>query len=227
MTLLELCDPLFKYICFLNRSARKGMHIDAGQVDSDLEGILSDMKAKASANGLGDQYEKIEYPLIFFADNVIAGSSYPFADSYERLAYKPSRDRVTGDTDFCDELDLLLESSDGASASSRLAVFYTCLGLGFTGDRLGDSELRKQKMTAITRKIRAFTDAGDRGKLTPQAYEYTLLDDLIPPPVGPVWTVAVGMIMLMIVLVVVAGFVYKTKVTQLGKALNTIVEAHK
>ena len=47
MTLLQLCDPLFKYICFLNRSARKGAPLEPAQVESEIEAILSDMHSKA------------------------------------------------------------------------------------------------------------------------------------------------------------------------------------
>src|SRR6185503_6441859 len=104
MTLLELCDPLFKYVCFVNRSERKGAAIDPAQVDSDLETILGEIKAKAAGQAnLADQFEKVEMDLIFFVDNVIATVPTVLGENYQRLAYK--RDRVTGDTDFCVDMD--------------------------------------------------------------------------------------------------------------------------
>ena len=95
MTLLELCDPLFKYVCFLNRSERKGAAIDPAQADSDLETILAEMKSKAAGQAnLADQFEKVEMPLIFFVDNVIATMPTQLGENFQRLAYK--RDRVAG-----------------------------------------------------------------------------------------------------------------------------------
>ena len=37
MTLAEVCEPLFLYICRLNRLARKGGEQDADQVRTELE----------------------------------------------------------------------------------------------------------------------------------------------------------------------------------------------
>ena len=63
MTLLELCDPLFKYVCFVNRSERKGAAIDPAQVDSDLETILGEIKAKAAGQAnLADLKAKTTQP---------------------------------------------------------------------------------------------------------------------------------------------------------------------
>ena len=48
MTLLELCEPLFQYVCRLNRSARKGATPDEETVRADLQKILADIKERKS-----------------------------------------------------------------------------------------------------------------------------------------------------------------------------------
>src|SRR5205085_11027944 len=65
-SLLELCDPLFHYICRLNRSARKGGAIfDQSQVKAELKAIFASMKRRASADArLSAQYREVELPLI-------------------------------------------------------------------------------------------------------------------------------------------------------------------
>jgi type VI secretion system protein ImpK len=221
MTLLELCDPLFKEICLINRSARKGAALDPAQVESDVEAILANMKSKARSNpGLADQYEKIEMPLLFFVDNVICTGNFDLANNWNRLAYK--RDRVTGDTDFCDEVDKALSEPESVSANERLAVYYTCMGLGFTGDRFEDPSIRQQRMTQIARRIRAMTELEDRARITPDAYTHTLQDDLVPPPVGPVWKIAIALVGLIIVLIVMNGFLYRDEIKGLNDTLGRI-----
>src|ERR1700712_167366 len=169
MTLLELCDPLFKYVCFLNRSERKGAAIDPAQADSDLETILAEIKSKAAGQAnLADQFEKVEMPLIFFADNVIATMPTQLGELYQRLAYK--RDRVAGDTDFCDELEHTLAEPESVSSNERLAVFYTALGLGFTGDLYYAPAPRRSKMAAMARRVLKVMKEEDRTRITPQAY---------------------------------------------------------
>ncbi len=221
MTLLELCDPLFKYICFLNRSARKGAPLEAAQVESELEAILSDMRSKARSNpGLVDQYEKVEMPLLFFVDNVICSGSHDLANNWNRLAYK--RDVVTGDDEFGLLLDNTLSEPESVSANERLAIFYTCLGLGFTGGNFEDPSLRQQRMTQIARRIRSMTELEDRARITPQAYSYTLQDNLVPPPVGPVWKIGIALVGLIVVLIVLNGYAYRDKIQTLNTHLANI-----
>ena len=218
MTLLKLCDPLFKYVCFLNRSSRKGAPIDATHAEAEVETILSEIRSRAnSIPGLAEQYERVELPLTFFVDNVVCTGPSPLSDNWQRLAYK--KDRVTGDTDFCDELDALLEEPETPSTNERLSVFYTCVGLGFTGDRLADPALRQKRMAQMARRLRSFMELEDRAKVTPQAYAHTLRDMLIPPPVAPVWKLGVALLGLVLTLAILNAYLYRE---QSGKLVNTL-----
>ncbi len=158
VTLLELTEPLFQYVCRLNRIGRRGRSgenttflakppagpagragaaggpgLDEVVVRSEIKALLEDLTSKASVDlRLSHQVEKIELPLIFFIDSLISESALPFAAQWNqnRLAY--DRQELAGDEKFFDVLDATLKES-GEEAAERLAVFYTCIGLGFTG----------------------------------------------------------------------------------------------
>ena len=53
-SLVELCDPLFQYVCRLNRLARKGGMVDQGQLRAELKSLLIDTRnACESVPGMG------------------------------------------------------------------------------------------------------------------------------------------------------------------------------
>ncbi len=104
MTLLELCEPLFQYICRLNRSSRKGVRVELSQVHSDVASILADMKAKAGTDrSLVTQYDKIELVLLFFIDFMVKECAGPAGRQWQELALE--RKELAGDERFFDLLD--------------------------------------------------------------------------------------------------------------------------
>ena len=131
MTLPELCEPLFQYVSRLSRLSRMGHSMEMGQVRSDIKRILEEMKAGASGTAeLISKYEKVELPLIFFVDFMIKESKLSFATEWLELGRE--RNELAGDEKFFDLLDAdLADPSD--AANQRLVIYYTCLGLGFTG----------------------------------------------------------------------------------------------
>ena len=136
MTLLELCEPLFQYMCRLNRLARSGSALEMDQVRNDIKTIFEAMKAESlNIAALTSHYEKIELPLLFFVDFTIKESELVFAYDWYELGRE--RNELAGDEKFFDLLDENLEDTSGA-ATERLVIFYTCIGLGFTGVYTGD-----------------------------------------------------------------------------------------
>ena len=57
-TLLDLCEPLFQYICRLNRSARKGGSYELAQVQSEIKALLADARGKSVGANLADQLKR-------------------------------------------------------------------------------------------------------------------------------------------------------------------------
>ena len=159
-------------------------------------------------------------PLLFFVDNVICSGSHDLANNWNRLAYK--RNVVTGDDEFGLMLDNALSEPESVSANERLAVFYSCLGLGFTGGNFEDPSLRQPRMTQIAQTDPLDDRIGRSGTITPQAYSYTLQDNLVPPPVGPVWKIGVALVGLVVVFAVLNGYAYRDAINELNKHVTNV-----
>ena len=221
MTLLELCEPLFHYVCFLNRSARKGGGVfDQSYVRGELKQVFSDMKAKAAAEPhLSSQYEKVELPLVFFADAMVKYSKLPFALDWEDMAYE--RNELAGESKFFELLDRTLAERNEA-ANERLAVFYTCLGLGFTGAFTGQVVDLRRKMLEISSRIRGVVDLNTQSRICPEAYENTDTRNLIEPPARSLGGIFIALVGLLVVLLAANYVLYTQNTNGLARALDEI-----
>jgi len=220
MTLLELCEPLFQYACRLRRLARMGRTMEMDEVRNDIVRILGEMKAEASNNHeLLTQYEKIELPLIFFVDFMIKEGNLTFAYDWVELARE--RNELAGDEKFFDLLDAdLADPSD--SATQRLAVFYTCLGLGFTGVYSGQFDSIQRLISQISARISGLMDADKKSYICPEAYENVDTRDLIEPPGAKLIGIGITLAALIIIWAVAYFFLFKWTSDDLGESLDVI-----
>jgi type VI protein secretion system component VasF len=219
--LVEVCEPLFQYVCTLNRSARKGGGIyDANQVREDLKQILTDVKYAASKDtGLLQRYEQVELPLLFFVDSMIKRSQLSFAAEWENLAYE--RRELAGEDRFFEMLDATLKDKSDA-ATDKLAVYYTCLGLGFTGWHTGQPEVLRKKMLEISARVRAVLEANPQSHICPDAYAHVNTSNLIQPPAASLGGIAIGVIGLALAMLVTYVVLYRTETNNLLRALEDI-----
>jgi type IV/VI secretion system ImpK/VasF family protein len=138
MTLTELCEPFFLDVGELTRSTEYGGEGDASSVRRRLVDRLDQLRRTAAEQdvaSLKEDYERIRPVLAFFADDVINNSTLPFAAEWSGnllLASLPDINVVNGRVRFFLELNATLHEPP-AAASQRLAIFQTCLGLGFAG----------------------------------------------------------------------------------------------
>ena len=124
MTVLELCEPLFKKVCLLNRVGREGASLSSAieleKLRLEIKELFADLEKKASSQpGLGALWQKLELPLIFFADSMIAecGLAVSTAWHHNRLAYE--RKELAGDEKFFDLLDETLNDPSEADRRSN------------------------------------------------------------------------------------------------------------
>jgi type VI protein secretion system component VasF len=206
MTLLELSEPLFQYMCRLNRSARKGGNYELGQVQSEIKGFLADAKAKSVGENLSDQFDKIELPLTFFCDFMIKESALPWAREWKELAFE--RREMAGDEKFFDLLEETLKDKSPA-ANDRLTVFYTCIGLGFTGWYTSQPEYLRRKMKEVAARLQAAGMFSEAQRICADAYEKVDTRDLIEPPGTKLLGIAIILIGLIVVLFFMYGFLYR------------------
>lgn len=220
--LLELCEDLLQYVCLLNRSGRKGGSFEPARVRADIDQRFERMKKEASQEpALVSQYDKIEMPLIFFVDFMIKESDLPFAGEWKEIAYE--RNELAGDEKF---FELLEETQDDPSqaATERLAVFYTCLGLGFTGWYAGQPEVLRKKQLELSARIRKMMDVDDVGRICPEAYEHVNTSDLIQPPGMKLLGIFIALIGMIVVMFVANFFLFRTTAADLQEALRAIIQ---
>jgi len=225
MTLLELCEPLFQYICRLNRLARSGSTLEMDQVRNDIKKIFEAIKAEALNNAaLTTQYEKIELPLLFFVDFTIKESKLTFAYDWYELGRE--RNELAGDEKFFDLLDENLEDTSDA-ATERLVIFYTCIGLGFTGVYAGQQESIQRLMSKISARISGMIDADEKSYICPEAYENVDARDFVEPPSTRLVGIGITLIGLIVVWSIAYFCLLKWTLDDVSNSLETIIEHEK
>lgn len=224
MTLLELCDPLFQYICRLNRAGRKGGHVEFTTIRSEVLGLFDELKNRAGSDfKLASQFKGVEMPLIFFVDSLIAESKLPCARQWnkERLASK--RGELAGDEKFFDLLDETLKDTSD-EATDRLTIYYTCIGLGFSGFYFSQPEYLRKKMQDIALRIRGSMEADSQAKICQEAYDHTDTRDLIEPPTGRVWLMVVIFLISAVTALGCNLYLFSKAAGSLKDSLDVIIE---
>src|SRR5436190_10752497 len=168
---LEAYEDLFQYLCRLNRAAKADAHPDYGRVRSEVKTLLEDVKRNTSSDVyLSNQIRRLELPVTFFVDNVICTSRLKFASQWADNRLAKERNELAGDEQFFNFLEQdLTDTSE--EAVERLAVFYSCLGLGFLGMYQTQPEQIRRYQEQIFPRIRQWIDNDPHAKITEEAYK--------------------------------------------------------
>jgi type IV/VI secretion system ImpK/VasF family protein len=222
--LLDLYEPLFQYICILNRVARKGAAetLDEAGLREAFTSLLAAIKQQAQADPiLNLQAEKLEMPMIFFIDSMIAESKLSCAQDWHknRLAY--ASNELAGDEKFFDLLDDTLKDTS-REATARLAVFYVCLGLGFTGWYAGQPEYLRRKMETIAKRLAGTIDFDSASRICPEAYNYLDTRNLIEPPSTKIGAILLAFLVLTIVAIAFNLYLFRIGTIGLIDSLKEI-----
>lgn len=226
MTLLELTEPLFQYICMLNRIARNpgGENVSLEALRPLIDNMFASMKEQAEGEPrLASQYKKMEMPLIFFVDSMIAESPLSLAPKWHknRMAYE--RNELAGDEKFFDFLDETLAEKD-SEANERLEVYYACMGLGFQGWYAGQPEYLRKKMAEIAPRITRVLDADQRSHICPEAYQHTDRRNLVERAGIKIATIGVAFVGLCLVVLGINFFLFQAASNGLANALREILQ---
>jgi type VI secretion system protein ImpK len=226
MTLLELCEPLFKKVCLLNRLARKGASlsatVDPEKLRLEIKDLFSDIQKRASAEpGLAAQWEKVELPMIFFVDSMIAECGLAISANWNRNRLAYERKELAGDEKFFDLLDDTLKDPSEA-ATERLQVFYTSLGLGFTGWYAGQNEYLRGKMVDISQRIGSAMDTSQNTKICPEAYAGVDTRDLVQQPGLGIGVIAVIFLGLCFIVLTVETYLFRAASLSLLDSLAAV-----
>lgn len=182
MKLLQLYEGLFQYVCRLNRAAKTEAQPDYVRVRSEVNSLLADIQ-RGAANDvrLANQVKRLELPVIFFVDNLICTSPLKFATQWAQNRLANERNELAGDERFFDFLQTDL-ADPGEEAKERLAVFYTCLCLGFNGMYQAQPDQIRRYVEQIFPRISEWLDRDPSTKISEDAYRYTDTRFLTEPP---------------------------------------------
>ncbi len=220
--LVDVCEPLFQYVCRLNRSARKNVNLDPIQVRSEVDSIFEGIRREAQETpGMAGLLEGVELPLIFFVDYMIKESDLSFAGLWEEIAKE--RGELGGDEKFFDLLENALQ--DRHTSSEQLAVFYVCMGLGFAGWYSGQPEFLRAKMDSLAARLRDQMDVDETARICADAYEHVDTSDLVRPPGRSLMGIMIILVGTVIVLIATNIALYQSATEKLNGSLDVIIKA--
>lgn len=216
MNLMELCEPLFYQMCAINRGARRG-GVDGHMVTRDM--VLSSfdsIEAKAAEDpALASQYSQVEKFLKCFVDFTIQNSGLPFAGQWEVLS-----EDVAAFTHFFDALDYNLKDHS-PGAADRIAIFYTCMGLGFSPDQ-SPQEIQ-QKMQACLNRMGPLADKNVLEPLS-SPEEHRPDPTVFKPPGKSIAMIVVAMILVLAVIFLANLTLFSNASSELRAAIQTILD---
>ena len=224
--LVDLCEPFFQYVCMLNRVARNpgGESMEYPPLRKVIDGLFKEMEEYAGSDvRLEAQFGKVKMPLIFFVDSMIAESRLGLAPVWNknRIAYE--MEELAGDEKFFDLLDETLKET-GKEAEERLAIFYTCLGLGFTGWYTGQNEYLRKKMLDVGQRVpRELLDTQHTARVCPEAYDHLDTRNLVEPPGLKMATIAVVFAGCLLIAMAVNFYLFYDATTGLSTSLREIL----
>lgn len=224
MKLLELYEEIFQYVCRLNRMAKTQAQPEFPRVRAEIKELLEGPLRNASSDvRLANQVKNLERPILFFIDNLICTSRLKFAPQWAERRLAAERNELAGDELFFDLLEKdLTDTSE--EAAERLAVYYTCLGLGFTGMYLTQPEKIRSYMDQIFPRVRQWIDSDPRTKIQEEAYRYTDSRVLTEPPSNKIILVAIIFVFVSLSVLVVYYALYKRAVDEVNSSINVITK---
>jgi type IV/VI secretion system ImpK/VasF family protein len=166
MNLHDVTTDLFAYLMAFRLRLDAGVKTTPEEVQKDLLQIFREQEVKVRQNPvLNSAYDRVRYPLVVFADEIILNSKWEYARDWgtQLLERRFFETEVGGDRFFqlCEELDM--SNPDVAS------IFYTCLSIGFRGRYDPEAEeLRLLKRDILTKCPRPVKEPG--APLCPAAY---------------------------------------------------------
>ncbi len=219
MKLLDLTEPFFQYCCRLNRSARKHKPPPENVVRVELQQQFEAMRQKSMQMGgtTHDDYQAVEPALVLFVDAMIRDSALPFASTWAPIAL--DHPGLDNEQRFFDLIDENL-AQQGPSADERLAVLFTCLGLGFSGGMR--PEMIRPKLKDMSARLRGVMDSDLRSEVCPEAYASANQTNYIEAPAKILGAVLITLVGLTVVLLAANVFLFISSSRQLQATLESI-----
>jgi len=223
MTLTDLYEPLFQYICMLNRISRKGdlENVEFQALRTTISGMLESIRRNAQSDPILSMHaRKLDEPITFFVDSMLSESKLKCAPEWHRNRLAYANDELAGDEKFFDFLDATLEDPS-PEATAQLQIYFICLGLGFMGWFASQPERLRQYLEQIGKRI-GLVDAVAR--ICPEAYQYLDTRNLIQPPGSRLGAIALAFLALLLVALLVDFYLFRLGSIGLRESLAEILK---
>lgn len=240
MRIVQVCEPVFLYICELNRLRREGIPatssaVKFGAVRHRIESLLAQcVESARTSNHLEQQWKDIERPFYCFIDYMVEeilgqrpGEDEPLPAAVEwadqRLAER--FDIVAGNTAFVKYLQADLDRRENdVDARERLEFYYACLGLGFVGPFQDDSAGLNACKQDVTGRVPHLLTKGADDQFTPHAYEHVNPARLNLEPQPLLWGVVIVTVVILLFFFIATGWLYKDSARSLEAAIQSIID---
>lgn len=220
---VELAEPLFQYVCRLNRGGKQNVMVDYAQARAEIENLLRKIADDSQSDVvLARLNSKLEMVLVYYVDSIIIQNKrLPFSEEWSRNRIADLRGYRAGDEDLFVMLDRSLQDTS-EDAAEMLYLFYTCLCLGFEGMHAGQPQVITGYVERIWPRIRHLIDNNPGARICQEAYlvDHTDLSDGLKG--GRAGWIVVLFVFLSLSILIVYFSLYASATDSMGASLTTI-----
>ncbi len=221
-TLGEACSPFFLYLTTFRRNAETS-NLDVEGLHQALQGGIEFVGTSCESDpDLLRQFERIWYALVVTADQVVLSSSWQYKAAWSmRLLESHHFRSFEGGSKFFRIVREVIDDT-GPDAPHLAEVLFTCIGMGFQGELLGERRELERLRTRLFEKSRLAGSMG--GHLTPEAYgRNSSLSNVKLPTIGILRLAAIALGALLFALL--AGDAVTTyKHRSISRQIDTLVD---
>ena len=185
MKALLLFEPLFQYVCEVNRLSRNGFPREYAEVRKEILNRMSEISDRADADvELREHFRVLKTPVIFAIDDLLVENrNLPWWRLWNDKRLGFVKDGLAGsEAFFVEYLDPALKAAPSLEGAEQMLVYYVCLGIGFQGYLFDQPEKLRAYMKAMRPAVAQWLVDDRVEHLLPQAYLYTNRRELARPP---------------------------------------------
>jgi type VI protein secretion system component VasF len=200
MKLSLLFEPVLNYIAFLRSDVETMAKAELSEVKKEVLNLITDIENKVKMAGMdvSSLYNKMELPLIFFIDYMIATSNLPIAEEWDKNRLASSKSIITGDKKFFDIFEEIYSKHD-PQYDECLDMFYLFLVLGFKGYYENNPEMIENIMHRISNRVPEIQLKQTSHVICKKNYERTCTDSFVYKVFLPIRTILWPLLVLLLI----------------------------
>ncbi len=221
-TLAENCAPFFLYLATFRRNAETSeLGVDA--LHEALRGGIDFVGTQCERDPRQSKmFERIWYALVVTADQVVLSSSWSHRAGWSmKLLESHYFKTFEGGKRFFQLVSEVLEDT-GEDAPQLAEVLFTCMGLGFQGELLGERKELERRRRQLFEKARLPGALGN--VLTPEAYGRNSPQSTLKLPTVGILSIVVVALGAVLFSLLAGDVVTRWKNSELTRGIDQVVE---